>query len=623
MVSLIIIFSFNTVFAVKYKGDMNEDNKRDIKDVRLLLQEYVNSRKWSPEELKARDMNNDSIIDLMDVRLLLQSYINQDPLEEIPPEAIAVSGVTLNKTSLSLAVGESATLKATFKPTNATNKKVTWSTSDKTIATVTSGGKVSGVKEGTATITVKTADGNKTATCKVTVKASEIKIAVPTFKDKIFNSKEQSIKAEAGYILSGTTKATNAGTYTAKATLQDGYVWDDNTKTVKEVKWKIVKSDSAIVLEKPGWITSKTGSKFILPLTDMIVKEKENFNLWYDIPGDGKITAKSSDTRIVTLSKSTTGEKYFTVKPIRPGTATITISLSAGTNFKANSIEIKLISEVDNKGVYGYTYSGQWLYGYSDNNIQAWVESIDGCYVTKIWVRDPSRQLKKCETNIGSGLYDSQPFDSMRLMPVQNMVQGVPGAVVACNGSGFNLAGSWEGQKKYGGNWDRTPTGHVIITNGVLRRNRSEVNETEKLLGILDDGTLQLFSGKCSTLYDTLVKAGVVNTIHFDSKLLISDYVPSYDGKTDAAPRTAFGQIDKNNYVIINVNARRIQGEEWKYQTRDQITQLGMKLGCKTLYNCDGGGSSQLWFVGHGTVFHGQSDGVGIRPVSDAILFTN
>ena len=44
IVSLIIVFSFNTVFAVKYKGDMNGDNKRDIIDVRLLLQEYVNSR---------------------------------------------------------------------------------------------------------------------------------------------------------------------------------------------------------------------------------------------------------------------------------------------------------------------------------------------------------------------------------------------------------------------------------------------------------------------------------------------------------------------------------------------------------------------------------------------------
>lgn len=81
---------------------------------------------------------------------------------------VSVTGVTLNKTSTSIAVGANETLTATVAPSTATNKTVTWSTSDATIATV-SNGKVAGVKAGTATITVKTADGNKTATCAVTI----------------------------------------------------------------------------------------------------------------------------------------------------------------------------------------------------------------------------------------------------------------------------------------------------------------------------------------------------------------------------------------------------------------------------------------------------------------------
>ncbi len=84
-------------------------------------------------------------------------------------KTVKVTGVSLNKTSASVEKGNSITLKATIKPSNATNKNVTWKSSDKRIATVDSNGKVKGVKKGTATITVTTKDGSKKATCKVTV----------------------------------------------------------------------------------------------------------------------------------------------------------------------------------------------------------------------------------------------------------------------------------------------------------------------------------------------------------------------------------------------------------------------------------------------------------------------
>ena len=81
---------------------------------------------------------------------------------------VPVTGVTLNKTSTSLYVGETAQLTATVLPDNATNKNVTWSTSDPSVATVENG-TVTAVGRGTATITVTTEDGTKTATCTVTV----------------------------------------------------------------------------------------------------------------------------------------------------------------------------------------------------------------------------------------------------------------------------------------------------------------------------------------------------------------------------------------------------------------------------------------------------------------------
>ena len=81
---------------------------------------------------------------------------------------IAVTGVTLNKASTSIIRGGSETLTATVAPSNASNKNVTWSTNNSSVATV-SNGTVSAVAVGTARITVTTQDGGFTAYCDVTV----------------------------------------------------------------------------------------------------------------------------------------------------------------------------------------------------------------------------------------------------------------------------------------------------------------------------------------------------------------------------------------------------------------------------------------------------------------------
>ena len=86
---------------------------------------------------------------------------------------IAVTGVSLNKTTLSLNVGEKATLTATVHPLNATNKAVTWSSNDSAVASVSSSGVVTAIAAGTAIITVTTKDGSKTAKCTVTVVSPE------------------------------------------------------------------------------------------------------------------------------------------------------------------------------------------------------------------------------------------------------------------------------------------------------------------------------------------------------------------------------------------------------------------------------------------------------------------
>ena len=82
---------------------------------------------------------------------------------------VKVTDVTLDKTALAVDVNGTATLTATVAPANATNKAVTWKSSDEKIATVSNTGIVKGIANGNAVITATTMDGSKTATCNVTV----------------------------------------------------------------------------------------------------------------------------------------------------------------------------------------------------------------------------------------------------------------------------------------------------------------------------------------------------------------------------------------------------------------------------------------------------------------------
>ena len=94
----------------------------------------------------------------------------------ITKASVPVTGVSLDKTTLTLTEGETATLVATVAPDDATEKSVTWSTSNDKAATVDNNGKVTAVAAGSAVITVTTADGGKTATCEVTVEAAVVAV---------------------------------------------------------------------------------------------------------------------------------------------------------------------------------------------------------------------------------------------------------------------------------------------------------------------------------------------------------------------------------------------------------------------------------------------------------------
>lgn len=109
-------------------------------------------------------------------KLTLSTGVNDEITTVVPVHVaaakVAVTGVTLDKTTLSGTVGGTDQLTASVKPSDATNQTVTFASSDPKILTVDNTGKVTYVAAGTATVTATTADGNFTATSEATVKAA-------------------------------------------------------------------------------------------------------------------------------------------------------------------------------------------------------------------------------------------------------------------------------------------------------------------------------------------------------------------------------------------------------------------------------------------------------------------
>ena len=128
---------------------------------------------------------------------------------------IAVSAVAVNPTTAAVKPGATVTLSATVTPEDATDKTITWSSSDEKVATV-DGGKVTGVAEGTATITATTKSGDKTATCTVTVSEDAAEVIEDTLEgnitaDRTISAANKNFLKGFVYVKSGATLTIEAG----------------------------------------------------------------------------------------------------------------------------------------------------------------------------------------------------------------------------------------------------------------------------------------------------------------------------------------------------------------------------------------------------------------------------
>ncbi|MCX7787542.1 MAG: Ig-like domain-containing protein [Spirochaetes bacterium] len=182
-------------------------------------------------------------------------------------EEVPITGITLNKTTTTIAVGGTEQLVATVTPQEATHRTVSWSSSHSTIATVSSSGLVTGISEGSANILVTTDEGGFQASCSVSVTPSGSSVAAPTFSiaGGTYSSSQDVILscATSGATIKYTTDGSDPKTSPTAVTGNTVFV--SMPMTIKALAFKAGMQDSTVATSGPFTITS--GIVFVSLLT--------------------------------------------------------------------------------------------------------------------------------------------------------------------------------------------------------------------------------------------------------------------------------------------------------------------------------------------------------------------
>lgn len=257
--------------------------------------------------------------------------------------SIATTGVTLSQSSLTLNVGGSSTLTATVSPSNATNKTVTWTTSNASVATV-SGGKVTAVGPGTATITATTSGGQK-ATCTVTVRVPVTGISISrstlaltvgatstltatvapsNASDKSY-SWSSSNSGVATVNSSGLVTAKANGTATITATTTDGGKKASCTVTVTTPASGVSVSPTAATIIK-GQTRQLTATVAPSSASNKSVSWSSSNNTVATVSSAGLVTAKASGTADITVTTADGNYKAVCKVTVRVPVTGVSIS---------------------------------------------------------------------------------------------------------------------------------------------------------------------------------------------------------------------------------------------------------------------------------------------------------
>lgn len=298
--------------------------------------------------------------------------------------SMTLKGIGLNKTEIKIKETNTEQLSVIYNPTNATNKKITWKSSDENIATVSSSGLVTAKSKGSATITAISNDGGYTVTCKVVVEeiskkvsdisidkkeiellvgeSSEIKATITPEYAENKKIKWKSSDQKIATVEDGKIKALYPGKVEIKAITEDGNKeaicsvtvlsapvekidFRETEKTVfmgSETEIELITTPENSVLENPIWTSS-----------DETVAAVENGKLLAKSLGEATITISNEDNTISASMKIIVIEKpkealNITVEgynlKFKPDTKNYNLAIG-------NESELKITTNIDSKYV--------------------------------------------------------------------------------------------------------------------------------------------------------------------------------------------------------------------------------------------------------------------------------
>jgi|GEM_PF-3323999 len=257
---------------------------------------------------------------------------------------VPVSGISLNKTATTLVTGETEQLTATVSPENATNKNITWQSSNTVVAEVSKTGLVTAKSAGTATITATTEDGGKMATCAVTVTAAAVtytfiasagtggtinpngNVTVKAGGILFFTATPDPGKMVESWILNGYLVATSGNVYSvdniqANGTIQVTFkdvpsVWVTSVSLNKSaITLKIGDTETLVAIVDPSTATNKA------------ISWTSSNNDIATVEADGKVTAVAAGAATITATTEDggfTADCEVTVQPNTVGIAYVT-----------------------------------------------------------------------------------------------------------------------------------------------------------------------------------------------------------------------------------------------------------------------------------------------------------
>lgn len=262
-----------------------------------------------------------------------------------------VTKITMDKTA-TISLTHSKTLKPVIEPSGAKNAKLSWSTSDSSVATVSSGGKVTGVKEGTATITAMAESGVK-ATCSVTVKYFPL--------TSISLSKTSaSVKRKSKLTLTATANPANASTPSLK--------WSSANTAIATVSQSgvvtgVKEGKTTITVSGEGGVKAAcTVTVTPIPVESVSINLGSSYQMYTGKSATAKATIKPSDSTVRAVEWTSSNQSVATItvagtiKAIKAGKTTITAKADGKSASCTLTVTPKLatpkLSSIANK-VYG------------------------------------------------------------------------------------------------------------------------------------------------------------------------------------------------------------------------------------------------------------------------------